>query len=380
MSRVWAWILAVVGVAAVTIGLQIFFFAQRHGGFVEAVAVEPPGGCRTVAAPVGIEDLAIDRARGLAFLSSDDRRASAAGNPVDGGIYVAILDSIDEGAIMLLTDAESGVPSLFHPHGMSLWIGPDGSRTLFVVNHRRADFEKDDRGHTVEIFDVIEAPAGANVDRPVTLKHRRTIESPLFRWPNDVAATGPDSFFATNSVGSGTTLGVAWEFVQALERSNVVFFDGTTARVAADGLGFANGIALSNDGATLYVTETGAKRLSAYARDAQSGSLTLANRGFFGTGLDNIDVAPDGELWIGSHPNLIAFLRHAGDPARLSPSLVLRVEPQPGGAARAFYAGEGRLVSGLSVAAVYRGEVVAGSVYERKLLICRLQPAPNAAP
>ena len=96
--------------------------------------------------------------------------------------------------------------------------------------------------------------------------------------------------------------------------------------------------------------ESGGRRLSAYARDVATGALSLAQDGFFGTGLDNIDVAPDGALWIGAHPRMVDFLYHAQDPSKLSPSQILRVEPQAGGAARTLYTDMGGEISAVSVA------------------------------
>jgi arylesterase / paraoxonase len=381
MKRWLVWTLAVIGLAAITVGIQVFYFLERNGQFTQLVEVKPPGGCHVALSPPGIEDLALDRARGLGFLSSDDRRAAAAGQPRDGAIFAAILDDLDAGAFVRLTGADKGTPTPFHPHGISLWTAPDGTRTLFVVNHPEGGVFGQDRpgSHTVEIFDVEEAPAGQFVEAPVVLKHRRTVTSPLFTWPNDVAATGPDSFYVTNSLGSETALGIFAETFWGLERSNVVFFDGKEARAAATGLGFANGIALSADGKTLYTTETTGRRLRAYARDSATGALTLANEGFFGTGLDNIDVAPDGALWIGSHPRMVDFLSHARDAKHPSPSQILRVEPQEKGAARTVYLADGRELSGISAAAEYRGKVIAGSVFEPKLLICELEAGVKSA-
>jgi arylesterase/paraoxonase len=37
----------------------------------------------------------------------------------------------------------------FHPHGISLYTGPQGKKVLFVINHFGGR-------HTVEIFDVDE--------------------------------------------------------------------------------------------------------------------------------------------------------------------------------------------------------------------------------
>jgi hypothetical protein len=51
--------------------------------------------CRSVTVFPGTEDVTIDEETGIAFISADDRRATAAGAPVQGGIYALKLDGTD---------------------------------------------------------------------------------------------------------------------------------------------------------------------------------------------------------------------------------------------------------------------------------------------
>jgi arylesterase/paraoxonase len=369
MANLLKWALIVAVTIVVFGSIQVFRRMEEMGQFITLEKVVP-GACLVVNAPPGPEDLAADRAGGVVVLSSENRRAALAGAPVDGAIY-AFDPARVETAPVLLTGPGTATPSPFHPAGISLYTDETGKRTLMVANRRNADaisVNPDD--YAVEIFDV--SGAGPTM----TLAHRRTVTSPLFRSLNDIAAVSPDSFYATNTLGSDTAFGARLEVLLGLSRADVLWFDGASAVTAASGMGLANGIDASPDGSTVYVSETGARRLKAFQRDAATGGLTLVNDGFFGTGLDNINVAPDGALWIGAHPRLIDLYWHASDASQPSPSQVLRVEPQAGGAARTLYTDMGYEISGVSAAVELNGKIVAGALFEPKLLVCDWTATP----
>lgn len=77
---------------------------------------------------------------------------------------------------------------------------------------------------------------------------------------------------------------------------------GTTPREVASGLGVPNGMAFSQDGATLYVIDTLARTLLAYRADIDTGSLSEPAIVSDFLGLpgepDGMAVAPDGSLWV----------------------------------------------------------------------------------
>lgn len=343
---------AVIVVTAISILGWRFLSAA---GWFTGIRAEVPAECHDLASVPGPEDIAIDQERGLAFVSALDWRAVMRGDKgVRGGIYVIDLKAPeDKWALAPVTPNE---PADFKPHGLSLYIGADGKRRLFVVNHAA-------RGNAIEIFDV--ADGGA-------LTHVKSVVNPLLVSPNDVVAVGPDSFYATNDHGS-TGLSSKLSDLLLLRNANIVYYDGNSMRVAADMLLFPNGINISADGKTLYVAETLGAALHVYARDPATGSLKATDYARLGTGLDNIDVEPDGSLLIAAHPNMIAFLRHAADPKKLSPSQVVRVEPgkDGGGKAGTIYLNLGKQLSGSSVAAGYGDLMLIGNVFEPKILVCK---------
>jgi hypothetical protein len=99
------------------------------------------------------EDITIDHAAGVAFVSSQRRRDEKTGKislrPEDqpGGALFALDLSGEKVTKRLLTDQDAlGFP--FHPHGLSLFCGHNGERRLLVINHRGSE------DHAVEAFDV----------------------------------------------------------------------------------------------------------------------------------------------------------------------------------------------------------------------------------
>jgi len=379
MRRILKWTLIGFAVVFVLVAIQIVRRLEALGQFTSIEKVSP-GSCRIIAGPPGVEDIQVDHAARIAFLSSDDRRAAMAGTPVNGGIFALPIDAPDT-TPRLLTGVASGTPAIFHPHGISLYVAPDGTRTLMVINHQNAgEMVAESATQSVEVFAV------TGTGDTLALTHRRTVHDADMIAPNDLVAVSPDSFYVTNMVGSRSGLGVAMEGLFGLKRSYVLYFDGTKTNRAVEDLSYANGINVSADGATLYVAEALGRRLSAYARNTETGALNLKQDGFFGTGLDNIDIAPDGALWIGAHPRMGDFLLHANDASNLSPSQILRVEPQAGGAARTLYTDDGAQISAVSAAVTFEGtdgvqRFLAGAVFEPKLLLCDwTAPTPPGPP
>lgn len=346
-------IIAVAIVAAIAGSLAVRFLSAA--GYFTAVRIEIPAACETLAAVPGPEDIEIDRERGLAFVSGVDRRALLGGNAgVRGGIYVIDLKAPrPQWALMPVTANE---PADFKPHGVSLYVGANGARRLFVVNHPAG-------GHTVEIFDV--AGDGA-------LTHAKTIADPLLVSPNDVVAVGEEAFYATNDHGTSDRTVQRLGDLLLLRNADVVYYDGEAMRVVADRLLLANGINASADRKSIYVAESLGTALHVYTRDMASGDLVPHDYISLGTGLDNIDVEADGSLLIAAHPNMMAFLDHVSDPKALSPSQVVRVVPgaEGGGKAGTIYLDRGAEMSGSSVAAGYGDLMLVGDVFEPKILVC----------
>ncbi len=322
----------------------------RDAGAFRTLAPHDFDRCQRLEA-TGSEDAVFDATTGLVLFTSQDFRALAPPKP--GAIWAVAADGAS--APFRLPNDLAGP---FHPHGLGLFRAPDGERRLFVVNH------VDRASSRVDVFALVDGPA---------LRHLRTIEAPEFISLNDVEPVGPEQFYASLDMGTraDTAARVAETFLR-LPWAGVVYFDGAAARVVASGLRYSNGVAMSADAGVVFVSESTGRRLLAYRRDAATGALTLEAEHGCETALDNVSVAPDGALWVGAHPKMLAFLAHASDATKRSPSQVLRATYDA--ASRSFTVREvalddGAALSGSSVALpLPTGSVFVGSVFEHALL------------
>jgi arylesterase / paraoxonase len=339
--------------------LYVAFGILVPAGMFKTISPHFEGKIQKLELPIaGPEDITIDRQTGFAFISVDDRRVNNK-NP-------ATLD----GAILLmdLSDSIHGLKNItptgfqdFHPHGISLWTEPDGRQFLFVVNHRQKSWEQ-----------VIERFAWRN-DSLIHLES--IIDANLMTSPNDVTAVGERSFYVTNDHAYSKS-GINRTLEDYLQRaiSYVNYYDGASFRKVATGIAYANGINRSADLRQLYVAACTGRKVLIYDRNTTSGELTLELEIDVNTGVDNIELDENGSLWIGSHPQLLKFVAHAADPAKFSPSQVIKLSKDKDGKYQLeeIFLNDGSSYSGSTVAAVYKDKILIGSVFEKNFLVCTL--------
>jgi arylesterase/paraoxonase len=343
----------------ITAIIVVLFIAWRifdtihHAGEFKTLKPHFSGRCQKIGGVAGAEDITIHPQTGVAFISSSDRRALLAEEQTQGAIYAYDLNA-ESPALKNLT---STFNNTLHPHGLSLYLDENGEASLFVVNHRPD-------GEFIEIFDY----------RDSTLAHRESIRGELMTSPNDVVAVGPRRFYVTNDHGNISALGRTAEEYLQLARSYVLYYDGQNFRKVAEDISYANGINASQDGKTVYVAACVGLKINVYDRDAASGELQLAKEIPLGTGVDNIELDADGNLWVAAHPQLLTFTRHAKDASKLSPSEVLKISFMSNGGHKIdqIYLNEGGEISGSSVGAVFAHTLLVGSVFEKHFLVCEL--------
>ncbi len=356
MGRVFGLLL---GALALAFGVWLYFFLRDAGVFT-TVAPKSAGVCRTITGGdiVGVEDLTIDPDTKLAFLSGYDRRADGAGGPARGAVWTYDLSAPDAAPVDATATA---LPAGFSPHGISLWRGPDGRKALFAINHAG-------NRHTVEIFDV----AGA------TLTHRQTVSGDALVSPNDLVGVGPEAFYVTNDHANVSGWRRTAEDYLRLRETTVQFFNGEVFARVLYGVGGANGIAVSADGRSLYLSAASERTVHVYDRDPATNALThraaVAVPGF----ADNIEVLADGDLLLGLHTKILQLLAHFGDASKLSPSHVMRLKQDGKGGfvPQTIYYNDGAEISGVSVAAGLDQRLLIGAIMEPKILDC----APAVAP
>lgn len=311
--------------------------------------------CRRVDVAPGTEDVEIDEATGQVFISTFDRRGWYAGDDTDhapGAIYLLDLNDPALEPRKISGDA----PDDFSPHGVSLWTAGNGERRLFVVNHRA------DGGEVMEFFDV--EPDGG-------LFHTESISFDAMYSPNDVVAIGDRQFYATNDQRHETGLMSALETYLTLPLTDVVYFDGVSGAVAADGLVYANGINKSPDGANIYVAEVLKRRISVFERETSTGALSLKTRLPVNVAPDNIDVRPDGVLMVAGHPKIFDFVAHAEDADEFAPSLVVKMDLNSMRRETVFASLNGE-INGSSVGAATQDILIVGAVFDGHVMVCPL--------
>lgn len=293
------------------------------------------------------EDIQIDHERGYAYISLLDRMAIAKGEEVAPGSILRLdLNDTAWPVVPALLDG----PAL-RPHGLTLHKSSDGRQNLLVINHpvdRASGAERIER--------YVETTPG-------NFSHAETFSSPLITRANDMVAVGPREFYVAQDVAqrSGDTV------------TQLIYFDGEDYTAVADDIASGGGINVSPDLSTLYISETGAKRLrvAEINVDGSLGTETLID---LGTSPDNIDIAEDGSLWIGAHSNVAALAMHFIAGAK-APSQILRVDLQAATPQiEEIYLNAGNQISASSVGATWGNKLLIGSITARKILVCEMDP------
>ena len=348
----WRRLLIAVVVLVVLVG-GWFLWLLNAAGELKTLTAHFDGTCTPVSGVIGAEDITIHPRTSVAYLSAYDRRV-----PVEraarGAIYAYDLNAPSPQVINVTPDADPD----FRPHGISLYVAPDGASMLFVVNHAG------DR-HTIEFYDVGEGH----------LTHRRTLSDPLLVHPNDLLAVTPTEVYVTNDHRYPSGIMHTFEDYFRLPLANVVMWDGKAFRQVAGGIRLANGINLSPDRNTVYVASTIGNSVRVYDRGAASGALTFRREIPIGSGTDNIEIDADGTLWIGAHPKLLTVVRYMSGSVPRAPSQVLHVVPLPSGGYRVdeVYLDLGEQLSAASVAAVRGKRLLIGPIADSKFLDCQMR-------
>jgi len=118
------------------------------------------------------------------------------------------------------------------------------------------------------------------------------------------------------------------------------------------------------------VTHTTGRELLTFSRNKETGELKLLDKLNLQSGLDNIHVDDEDNLWIASHPKMLKFIGHAKDSTNKSPSQVFKLTPSTNTnyLVEEVYLNEGEQLSGSSVAVQYKNELLVGVVFDHKVL------------
>jgi hypothetical protein len=342
----------------------VLFVLYVYPGFLIPLNPHFDGSCKTIPLAMSAEDLRIDPATGLAYLTYYDtieentkRRAPA---KATGTVMLVDLNAAEPHVRAAL----STEPENFKPSGLSLYTKPDGTKRLFVTSRSTPG------RHTVEVFD--QSPTGA-------FAPTETIRDSLLWSPTAIVAVGPRQFYVVNQLGFKRAFDGRPNVGEQLRgnQSTVVYYDGEQMKIVARNLKLASGMALSPDGHTAYVAEGGRGHIQVYDRDLQRGELQHRDEIDVPGSPHNITVDANGTLWVSTHPHSMAFLEFVQNPADRAPTAVLKVTPGAPADKQVeeIYLGEGdELSAGSVVAPQGGGRFVVGSRSDHKLLMCTQRP------
>ena len=346
MKRKWLKILL-----GATVALLVLFIINTlySAGAFKTIIPHLEGTVKTVYTTMpGTEDMDIDYQKGLLFISSTDRWKQLKGEAVEGGIYLLQLDSGITPKKLPTT-----YKGIFRPHGIS-FLSKDSTDYLFVVNHN-------DEGNFVELFQL----------KNDTLFHQKSFSDPTMCCPNDVVGVDINKFYVTNDHGTKKGKIRMVEDYLRIPWSYLLYYNGTLFTKAYKGLTYGNGVNVSNDGSKLYLTHTTGRELLTFNRNSETGELELLSKLNLKSGLDNIHVDEEDNIWIASHPKMLKFIGHAKDSVNKSPSQVFKLIPQAGKSnyeMEEIYLDNGEQLSASSVAVRYKNDLLVGVVFENKLL------------
>lgn len=293
----------------------------------------------------GAEDLTISYSDGFMIISQDDRAGRRDGSRSKGHLYYLDLDSGNFEAKKLT--ANYSLP--FYPHGISLLKLDSAHYQILAVNHAK--------GHSIVKFELFGD----------SLAYMATYRDPSMISPNDVVALDAESFYFTNDHGYSSRWGRLAEDYLGIAVSNVVYYDGKYSEVAS-GINYANGINISQDRSQVLVASPRGFKLIYY--DIQEGGLLEFDRDLnVDSGIDNIELDENGDLWMGSHPSLLAFAAYAAGKKEIAPSEVIKVTN--GEIVESLYENDGSIMSASSVAVPYEDLLFVGTVMDDKLVVLR---------
>lgn len=254
-------------------GIALGLFANFHTHF--------SGSCRQVGGIAGVRDMVLDPVDRLIFVSAGSGPNSRDIGGRDG-IYSLPLDRLVQPRAEMLNG------TTLRPGSLSLFRGQDGSMSLMVLD--------DTPTRAVDIFDVRVTKGVASL----TLRSRVT--GGLLDSATGLAASGSDSFYATTDRARRGVVNRVLEDAALMPGSSVVYFDGSLLRMVASGIERAGGLALSNDGAHLYVAARAGRSIRTYERAPVAGSLKEVSKFAIPSGPERVTVDQSDRLWIGAQP------------------------------------------------------------------------------
>ena len=299
----------------------------------------------------GAEDITISRSDSFAIISSTKRNTFPAEEQERGDLYFMDLKN-EPFKVQKLT---GDITRSFAPHGISIFQTSDSTYKVAAINHT-------EEGHSIEIFQL----------KNEQLTFVKTIRDASLISPNDLVLVNENQFYFTNDHRSTEGFGKFQEEYLGFRKTNVVYFDGTDFKEVADGIAYANGINMDTKHNLLYVASVRDFLVKVY-QILDKGDLKFIADIDCDTGVDNIEMDNEGNLWIGAHPSLLHFNFYNKNFKEKAPSEIIKVnfESAQKHSIEKIYVEDGSTMSGASVATPFGNYLLAGNVKDSIFLVLK---------
>ncbi|KAL4236462.1 hypothetical protein ACF0H5_004848 [Mactra antiquata] len=333
--------------STVTLGVVIYYILYIRDWLdldKGPILTNKPGKCQVIQEAGGSEDI-VDIGDGVFLIST----GFGFGSFKSGEIVSLDVKDDNKLVTMNLTNIPQNVDEfLASPHGMSLWKDPStGDLYLYVITHP----SKEDR---IEVFIVENAHQ---------LRHIKTITDPSFTYMNDLVMVGLDKFYTTRYLTLSRTeyWYIFFEHICQQKWGKIFYYDGRKAREVSSGHYMGNGINSSPDKSMIYVAEWGGHVLKAFYRQG-SNDLVPAWEKHIDTGLDNIYVDKNGDLWIGGVDRIWTVVNPFSKTTPPSQVLRVKIRDQAVADVEEIYTDDGQECSLATTGAYAYGKLVIGTV------------------
>lgn len=343
MKKILLFLLLIIVIYVVSILISVGTFRSIENQFSGETLARIP--------ITGVEDITVDEDDNFAILIAYDRAAKRDNKPFETGVYFMDLATENFTPVLISTDFDKP----FLPHGISLFQIDSAHHQLHVINH--AD------GEYIEIFDLFDRKR---------LVHQKTLQDDLIYSPNDIVAINEKEFYFTNDAYSDNIIGKLAENYLGLTWCETVYFDGTNYRVVDNDISYANGINYDRKRELVYVAGVRDFAVKVFKKEP-NGDLTFQDKIDCGTGVDNIELDAEGNVWVGCHPNMLAadaFMKGNQDK---SPSEIIKIVYRgvEDYTVETVYMNDGTEISASTVAAPYRDLLLTGTVSDEVFLVLK---------
>ncbi|NJN78143.1 MAG: hypothetical protein HC803_07245 [Saprospiraceae bacterium] len=224
---------------------------------------------------------------------------------------------------------------------------------LFVINHSEIE--------SIEVFDLYHRDS---------LVHDTTLQHETMLSPNDIVAISEHEFYFTNDRYYDTKIGLLAENYLGLTKCETVYFDGENYRIVNDNISYANGINYDKKRNLIYIASPRAFLIKVFEH-SENGDLNFIESIDCGTGVDNIELDENGDLWVGCHPNLLAYKSYQKGKSKKSPSEIIKITYRKKGdyEVKSIYTNDGTAISSSTVAGIYKDFIVIGNVMDEHFLV-----------